>query len=433
MSDDRVIRVQALARVEGEGGLHIRLRGNQAPEVRLEIYEPPRLFEALLRGRPLEDAADINARICGICPVAYQMSTVHALEAALDVRCGELIRRLRRLLYCGEWIESHTLHVHLLHAPDFLGCDGLADLAVEHRQAVERGLRLKKHGNQLLAALGGRAIHPVNVAVGGFYRLPAREALAALVPSFEWGLQAAVEAARWVAGFDFPDFQADWDCVALVHPDEYAMNEGRIASTDGWSCAPCNFEQAVTETQVPHSTALHARRNDTGRPYLCGAVSRLNHSRRLLSPTAQRLADELRWETPCANPYRSIVARAIEVVHAYEEALEILRDYRPSGVARVAYESRAGRGAAATEAPRGLLYHRYDITADGVLTAARIIPPTSQNQAQIEADLAQFAGALPASPEPEWPRLCENLVRSYDPCISCATHFLRVAVEREGS
>lgn len=429
MSDGRIIRVRALTRVEGEGGLHIRLRDGAAPEVQLEIYEPPRLFEALLRGRRLEEASDINARICGICPVAYQMSTVHALEAALDVRCGELVRRLRRLLYCGEWIESHSLHVHLLHAPDFLGYDGVADMAAEHREAVERGLRLKKHGNQLIAALGGRAIHPVNVAVGGFYRWPTRDELARLVPDFEWGLTAAVEAARWVAGFDFPALECPWECVALTHPDEYAMNEGRLGSSLGWSCETNDFERAFIETQVSHSTALHAHRAATGQPYLCGAISRLNLNRDRLSPTARRLADELGWETPCHNPFRSVVARMLEVVHAYEEALEILRGYAPSGPPRVRCEYRTASGAAATEAPRGLLYHRYDVLADGSIAAAKIVPPTSQNQAQIEADLRAFVPTLQPLPTDQWPRECENLVRSYDPCISCATHFLRVTVE----
>ena len=429
MSDEQIIRVRALTRVEGEGGLHIRLRGAEAPEVRLEIYEPPRLFEALLRGRRLEEAVDINARICGICPVAYQMSTVHALEAALDVRCSELTRRLRQLLYCGEWIESHALHVHLLHAPDFFGFDGAAAMAVEHREAVERGLRLKKHGNQLIAALGGRAIHPVNAAVGGFYRLPTREELAALVPDFEWGLSAAVEATRWVASCHFPDCSRPWECVALVHHEEYAMNEGRIAGTSGWSCDVQDFERQIEESQVAHSTALHARRVETGQPYLCGAISRLNLSRERLAPVARRLADELHWETPCTNPFRSIVARMLEVVHAYETALEILRRYRPAGAARVCYDFRQATGAAATEAPRGLLYHRYDVAVNGSILAARIIPPTSQNQAQIESDLQSLLPELMRQPPESWRRACENLVRSYDPCISCATHFLRITTE----
>src|SRR6185437_6607184 len=166
----RTIKVEALSRVEGEGGLHVRLLGDRVEEVQLTIFEPPRLFEALLRGRALEDVPDIVARICGICPVAYQMSAVHALESALGLRISPEIRRLRRLLYCGEWIESHALHMHLLHAPDFLGFESGLAMARDFPDEVNRGLRLKKHGNELLETLGGRAIHPINVAIGGFYR-----------------------------------------------------------------------------------------------------------------------------------------------------------------------------------------------------------------------------------------------------------------------
>ncbi|RPI80375.1 MAG: Ni/Fe hydrogenase subunit alpha, partial [Planctomycetaceae bacterium] len=256
--NSRTIRVETLSRVEGEGALHIHTQDGRLAEVQLEIYEPPRLFEAFLRGRPLEEVPDITARICGICPVAYQMTAVHALEAALGVRISPEIRRLRRLLYCGEWIESHALHMHLLHAPDFLGYESGIAMAADHPHEVNRGLRLKKHGNQLLEVLGGRAIHPINVAVGGFYRAPRREELAALIPDFEWGLQAAIDTTRWVAELKCPDFERAYDMVALVHPDEYAFNEGRVVSTTGRDVPVTEYEQIYEEVHVPHSTSLHS-------------------------------------------------------------------------------------------------------------------------------------------------------------------------------
>ncbi len=426
----RTIRVEALTRVEGEGGLYVRLRGRNVEEVRLEIYEPPRLFEALLRGRALEDVADIVARICGICPVAYQMSAVHALEKALGIAVPTEIRTLRRLLYCGEWIESHALHVHLLHAPDFLGYDSGLSLARDHRQEVQRGLRLKKHGNALLEVLGGRAIHPINVAVGGFYRLPRREELAALVPDFEWGLAAAVATTRWVAGFDFPQFSRDYDLVSLSHPDEYPMNEGYIASSDGLHLDVADFEREFHEQQVPHSTALHAVRTGTNRPYLVGPLSRVGLNLERLSPTARTLVDQLSIDWPCGNPYQSIVARGLELVHAFEVALSILRDYRPPKTARVAFLPQAGTGHAATEAPRGLLYHRYEIDDAGLVVSAKIVPPTSQNQRQIEDDLRVLVPVVEAADDQRLAEQCERLVRSYDPCISCSTHFLKLKVDR---
>jgi coenzyme F420-reducing hydrogenase alpha subunit len=429
MPATRTIKVAALSRVEGEGGLFIRMKGNVIDEVQLHIFEPPRLFEALLRGRSLEEVPDITARICGICPVAYQMSSVHALEAALDVTISPEIRRLRRLLYCGEWIESHALHVHLLNAPDFLGYDSGIALAQDHPQEVNRGLRLKKHGNQLLEVLGGRAIHPINVAVGGFYRAPRREELTALIPDFEWGLAAAVDTTRWVAGLDFPDFDRDCELVAVTHPDEYAMNEGQLSSSTGESWPVADYENVFAEEHVAHSTALQAVRQPGRTSYLTGPLARVNLSRDRLSPTALRIADELKLG-PFRNPFQAILARGLELIHAFEEALSILREYVPPRPSRMPLQWRAGTGCAATEAPRGLLYHRYDVDGDGKVTFATIIPPTSQNQRQIENDLRQYLPDLLSGDDAHVAAGCERLVRTYDPCISCSTHFLKVTLER---
>lgn len=426
----RTIRVEALARVEGEGGLHIQLRGDQVEDVQLRIFEPPRLFEAFLRGRAAEDVPDIVARICGICPVAYQMSSVHALEAALGVQVSPEIRRLRRLLYCGEWIESHALHMHLLHAPDFLGYESGLAMARDFPDEVNRGLRLKKHGNELLEMLGGRAIHPINVAVGGFYRAPRREEMAALIADFEWGLQAAVETTRWVAGLDFPQYERPYKMVALVHPEEYAMNEGRVADSDGQTIEVADYERHYAERQVPHSTALHSVRTSDGSPYFVGPLARVNLSLDRLSPTARRVADELNIAWPSMNSFHGIVARGLELIHAYEEALEILKSYQPPRPPKIAYGCRAGVGCAATEAPRGLLYHRYQLGDDGLVAEAKIVPPTSQNQGQIEDDLRHWLPELLARGDEEMTQRCEHLVRNYDPCISCSTHRLRVTVER---
>lgn len=431
MSDSESIHVPILTRVEGEGGLTIRLREGRLDDVRLDIFEPPRLFETLLRGRPLEDAPDVTARICGICPVAYQMSSVHAMERALGIEVTPTIRRLRRLLYCGEWIESHALHVHMLHAPDFFDVESGVALAQRLPDELRRGLQLKKFGNRLVEALGGRSIHPINVAVGGFYRLPRRDELAALIPDFERQLARAIDAARWTASLSFPEFEVDYDFVSVTHPDEYPMNEGDLISSATGPIALADYDQRFREEQVAHSTALHSVRTPGDSSYFLGPLARVNLNRQKLAPAARALADEIGFEAPCRNPYRSIVARCLEVVHAYEEALWILRDYRPEGPARVEYSPRAGRGRAATEAPRGMLYHEYEIDDAGKIVSARIVPPTSQNQRQIEADLrAWLIGRLGTpSTRDDLARGCERLVRAYDPCISCSTHFLKVRWE----
>ncbi|MDX1965702.1 MAG: Ni/Fe hydrogenase subunit alpha [Planctomycetaceae bacterium] len=431
MSEPELIRVPILTRVEGEGGLTIRLRGRTLEDVQLNIYEPPRLFESLLRGRPLEDVPDITARICGICPAAYQMSSVHALERALEISVTPTIRRLRRLLYCGEWIESHSLHMHLLQAPDFFALHSGMELAQHAPQEVKRGLQLKKHGNRLLEVLGGRAIHPINVAVGGFHRLPRRDELADLIPDFEWGLQAAVEATRWVAGFSFPEFTGDYEFVAVTHPEEYPMNELHLRSSTIGDIPLDDWRQHFQEEHVAHSTALHAVQLPNRSSYFLGPLARVNLQRQQLAPTARRLADEIGFESPCRNPHRGIIARGLEVVHAYEEALSILRDYHPKGPARLPYAPRAGIGAAATEAPRGTLYHRYEIDDEGRVVTAQIVAPTSQNQRQIEADLRSFLKdrLTQVTARDQLGRESEQLVRTYDPCISCSTHFLKIRWE----
>lgn len=438
MTETRHIQVKALTRVEGEGGLQVTMSGDEVRDVQLQIYEPPRFFEALLRDRLLEDVPDITARICGICPVAYQMSSVHALEAALGVRITPEIRRLRRLLYCGEWIESHALHMHLLHAPDFFREHSGIDLAARFPDEVNRGLQLKKHGNALLDVLGGRAIHPINVAVGGFYRAPRRAAMQDLIPKFEWGLQASIDATRWVAGFDFPEFERDYDMVALVHPDEYPMNEGRVVSTSGLNIDVEEYEQHFQESHVRHSTALHSLRREPddressngGGWYHVGPLARVNLNRERLSAAARRVADEIDFQTPCRNPFRAIIARGLELIHAYEEGLSILRDDRTADPSRIEYEYRAGEGCAATEAPRGLIYHRYEINDQGRVTAADIVPPTSQNQRQIEEDLRDYLPLVLTEDDDQTALACERLIRSYDPCISCSTHFLQLRINR---
>lgn len=429
MTETRQIRVQALARVEGEGGLEIELENGAVRDVRLRIFEPPRFFEAFLRGRALEEVPDIVARICGICPVAYQMSSVHALEAALGRQPTPWVRRLRRLLYCGEWIESHALHMHLLHAPDFFGNASGLELAQSHPEELRRGLRLKKHGNELLEVLGGRAIHPINVRVGGFYRAPRVEELARLIPDFEWGLDAAVQTTRWVATFPFPEFTPDYEFVAVTHPDEYAMNEGRIASSKGESWAAQEFETVFEERQVAHSTALHSVRRDTGEAYLVGPLARVNLNFAQLSPIAREVADAIGFEIPCRNPFRAVIARGLEIIHAYDEALAILRAYQPEQP-HVTTSHRAAEGCAATEAPRGLLYHRYRIDDQGRVEFAKIVPPTSQNQLRMEADLRAWLPSVLHESDAVMARSCENIVRNHDPCISCSTHFLRVQITR---
>jgi coenzyme F420-reducing hydrogenase alpha subunit len=426
----RTVKVNYLSRVEGEGGLYVRVEGGEVQEVKLNIFEPPRMFEAFLRGRYFQEVPDITARICGICPVAYQMSSVHALESALGVTITPEIRLLRRLLYCAEWIESHALHIYLLQAPDFLGYPNAIAMAGDHPAEAGRGLRLKKIGNGLLELLGGRATHPVSVCVGGFYRAPRRTELLTLCDDFRWGLNASIETAKWVSQFKFPDFAPDYEMVSVSHPDEFPMNEGHVVSSGGVDVEPAGFESAFVEEHVAHSTALHSHNVRTGASYFVGPLARVNLNFDKLSPLAQTAARDSGIAWPCRNPFAGITARAVEMVHAFEEALGIIDRYEEPASSRVEIELRAGEGSAATEAPRGTLYHRYRIDGRGLVEFAKIVPPTAQNYRRMEDDLRLLLPGVLDRPDEEVARSCENLVRCYDPCISCSTHFLKVRIDR---
>ena len=424
----KTINVKYLARVEGEGGLHIQIKDEAVTRVQLKIFEPPRFFEAFLRGRNFTEAPDITSRICGICPVAYQMSACHAVEDALGVKVGGALRELRRLLYCGEWIESHVLHMVLLHAPDFLGVPDVMALAKVAPERVKGALAIKKAGNAIVATLGGREIHPVNARVGGWHRVPAKAELEALLPALRAARAEAEQTLDWVAGFDFPAFERDYELVSLKHPREYPMNEGRLVSTSGLDLDVREYRSHFVEEQVDHSTALHSRIIGRG-GYQCGPLARLVNNFELLTPGALAAARRVGLDPSCRNPFRMLVVRGVETIYALDEALRIIGSYAPPEAPSVPVTMKAGTGQAITEAPRGLLYHRYVLDEAGLVRAAQITPPTSQNQRTIEEDLFALGGALAAMPLEAATRYAEHAIRNYDPCISCSTHFLTLRKE----
>jgi sulfhydrogenase subunit alpha len=426
----KTIKVDYLARVEGEGALYLKIKSGKLATVRFKIFEPPRFFEAFLRGRNSTEAPDITARICGICPIAYQMSSAHAMEDAYGVKVEGPLRALRRLIYCGEWIESHVLHVYMLHAPDFLGYPDAIRMAKDHPEAVTRGLKLKKIGNDIVTLLGGREIHPINVRVGGFYKVPTRRELEPLAEKLKWARDAALETVRWTATLPFPEFQTDYEFVALRHPDEYPFNEGRLVSNKGLDIAVRDYENHFVEEHVEHSTALHSVLKDRG-AYQTGPLARYNLNFDRLSPLAQEAARAAGLGPKCLNPFKSIIVRSVETLYACDEALRIIAEYEPPEAPAVDFQPRAATGFGCTEAPRGSLYHRYRVDKDGVILDARIVPPTSQNQKRIESDLWEFVPKYLNLPQAQLQHQCEQLIRNYDPCISCSTHFLKLKVDRE--
>jgi coenzyme F420-reducing hydrogenase alpha subunit len=429
---ERHYEIGQLTRVEGEGSLDLRVAADGSVSAQLRIFEAPRYFERLVVGRTPDEVLDIVARICGICPVAYQMSAVHGFESLFEVEVDPEVRRLRRLLYCGEWIESHALHIFLLHAPDFLGYPSALEMAKDHLELVGRGLGIKKVGNRIVSIVGGRPIHPVSPRVGGFSRAPRARELDELLAPLDVAIAQAQETVALVAGLETPPSDREPRLVSLVHPSEYPMNDGRITSSDGIDLSPADWRDAFHEEQVPWSHALQAHAAD-GVPYLLGPTARVSLAGDRLHPVARAALDATGISAAGLrrNVFRSIVARAVELLHALAEARDIVADYRPPVVACAPWQPRAGIAAWATEAPRGLLFHRYRVDAVGRIREAQIVPPTSQNQAAIEHDLGIFAPKVLDLPHDEATRRLEQLIRSYDPCISCATHFLQLRIEHD--
>jgi coenzyme F420-reducing hydrogenase alpha subunit len=433
MSEGRTLalRVPLLARVEGEGALDLDIEAGELRGVRLRIFEPPRFFEKLVEGRRADEVLDMVARICGICPVAYQMSAVHALESIYGAQPGPWVREIRRLLYCGEWIQSHCLHIHLLAAPDFLGFSDAAALAQQYPDEVRRGMRLQALGNDIMRLLGGRSVHPVGARIGGFWKAPSLEAVSALRARLHDAVPLAEALVGWTASLALPHSHQDFVSVALRHPDEYPLNEGRIVSSDGLDIAIQDYERHFEERHEAHSTALYSAYH--GGPYLVGPLARLNLNMDRLPKAVRRALERSDVPFPSANPFHGIVARAAEVHYAVLEALRILDDYRLPDAAGVEVTPCAGTGFGATEAPRGLLWQRWSTDAQGLVTASKLVPPTSQNQARIEDDLRQAVLAVGIdSPADVLRARCEMVIRNYDPCISCATHFLKIKLHHDG-
>ncbi len=428
-SKSRTIKVGALARVEGEGALYVRIRDRDVKDVQFRIYEPPRFFEALLRGRMFTDAPDITARICGICPIAYMLGASQAMEDALGVRVTGPLRDLRRLIYCGEWIESHVLHAAMLHAPDFLGMQDAFEIARDHPEIVTKALALKRLGNEILEVVGGRAVHPVNLKVGGFYRAPSTTAVRALVEPLKEAVDAAVDLTRAFAAFDFPEYNHDYRFVSLRHPDEYAIHEGRIVSSRGLDIPPSAFLTHFREEHVKHSTALHGMTAD-GERYLVGPLARYSNNFHQLSDLAKETARAAGLGPLCTNPFQSIIVRMVEVVHACQEALRLAEAYEEPDASCVEVVAGSGEGHGCTEAPRGICYHAYRLDDEGQILDATIVPPTSQNQRQIENDLLGVVRANIDLSDGDLQWRCEQTIRNYDPCISCSTHFLNLTVDR---
>jgi coenzyme F420-reducing hydrogenase alpha subunit len=423
------IHVPAMTRVEGEGSLRLRIERGQIEELALDIFEPPRYFEKFLEGRRHQEVIDIVARICGICPIAYQMSAAQALEDAFGLDPGPWVRDMRRVFYCGEWLQSHALHVHLLAAPDFLGFDSVIGMAARYPDEVRRGLRLQALGNDLIRLLGARSVHPVGACVGGFFRAPREAEVLGMLDKLRDAVPDAEGLVQWAGELAVPDDPQDFVNVSLRHSRDYPLSEGHIVSDGGLDIPLDAYERHFSEEHRAQSTALFSLLD--GAPYLVGPLARLNLNLDRLPAATRALLDRTGVRFPSRNMFHSLLARAVEIHVAVVEAIRLLERYTVPTAPRIEVGMRAGVGYGATEAPRGLLWHRYELDDEGIVRSARIVPPTSQNQARIEQDLRRSLPAFGLEQPDDALRLrAETVIRNYDPCISCATHFLKLDVTR---
>ena len=423
----KIIKSDYLARVEGEGGFTVRIENGKITGLNVRIFEAPRFFESFLEGRPFDDVVDFTARICGICPVAYQMTSVHAIEKIFGVELSLPVRQLRRLMYCGEWIESHALHVYLLHGPDFYGLES-AFSGKKYLEIAKTGMRFKQLGNDILALLGGRPVHPVSVRVGGFYKVPDGKALSGLLPDIERCYAESLGGIRWASSLPFAARSRDAEFVSLVHPEEYPFNEGDITSTEGLKEPAEDFLGSLQEYQTEHSTALYSgiKRGSSVSSYVLGPVSRLNLNHQKLPQEITGVMKDAGITLPIKNNQMGIIARSVEIAYSFHEAMRIIRDYETPDGPCAEFEPRAGTAVWATEAPRGTLIHRYELDEKGYVRRCSILPPTSQNLCQMEKDIYGFVEANIEKPTDFIRKETEKIMRAYDPCISCSVHVVKV-------
>ncbi len=417
------LTVEHVARIEGHGNISVSVEEGVVRDIQMDVVEPARFFESMVVGRRFEDAPLITSRICGICSPNHALTSIKAVEAALGVEVSERTRLLRTLLVYGSYLQNHATHLYVFAAPDFVGLPNIFPLAQTHPDVVGRALKIKKLGNELCNLVGGRSVHPVTAVVGGFTSEPSSRDLSAMRARLRDIVGDALATVDLFASFKVPDFDTAGEMLALTSPTEYAIYDGDVTALDaGWTRPAADYHDTLRESIVGHSNAKHSTVG--GRPFLVGAVARMNLNAQRLGARGRDALEASGLVLPTRNPFHTHVCQAVELVDAAERCAGYIdRLIGSDGSSEpVAVDVSAGTGAGATEAPRGTLYHSYSIGDDGLITKGDVITPTAQNLANLEADMRAFAPTVADRPREEFVLLIEELVRSYDPCLSCAVH-----------
>ena len=424
------INVDHIARIEGHGNVHLVIENDEVKTVQMEVVEPARLFESMVRGRSFTEVSYISSRICGICSASHTVTDLLAIERVFGVRVTDRVNALRELLVYGSYLQNHGTHLYVLAAPDFLGQKSVFPVEQIAPEIFDNALELKRLGNELCTAVGGRSIHPITAVVGGFTNEITRDEYLLFAERMDEMIPFALQTVDLFNSFAVPDLVSDGDVLAMYSPDKYAVCDSREAQfvDAGVTFDADEWTTHIEEYTVPHSGALFARVRSTGKPYMTSALARLNVSWPLLSKQAKIASAKAGLRPPERNPYRNNVAQAVELVDALERCAALCRRLAAGefegGSAPVPFEVRAGRGVGYTEAPRGVLFHELELDDAGRVVHASIITPTSQNVANMEADMRKLAELMIASgaDEPTIRLRVEELVRAYDPCLSCSVH-----------
>lgn len=418
---EKTINVDYIARVEGQGALHIDVtKDGKIQNLQFKIFEPPRFFESFLIGRRYDEVMELTSRICGICPVAHQITALRAVENAMGIDPTDQTKDLRKLMAISAHIQSNVLSMYFLSLPDLMGYESLIAMAKNHMDIVKRALKLKKLGNDLTQIIGGRAVHPVTMIVDGFSSIPSKNKLEDFRRRLSDAKKDAFKSVDLFSNIEIPDFTRKCEHVAISNPEQYAINEGRFKSTEGLNIDEMNYREHIYEKQKPYSTALHSYVTERD-SFMVGPLPRVNLNLKQMSDDVQDAVKRSGFKFPNFNPFVSHLARALEVLHYIDECIELidgitLKEEKPN------FMCKSGFGAAITEAPRGSLYHSYTLDNNGIVRKADIVPPTSHNAYNIEKDMNGFVQTILDLPLDEITLKCEMLVRAYDPCISCSTH-----------
>ena len=418
---EKTIQVDYIARVEGQGAINIDIRQDgKVKHLQFKIFEPPRFFESFLIGRKYDEVMELTSRICGICPVAHQITALRAIENAIGIDPSDQTKDLRKLMAISAHIQSNVLSMYFLSLPDLMGYESALAMAKSHMDIFKRALELKKLGNDITQIIGGRSVHPVTMLVNGFSSLPNKNKLQAIRKRLINSKKEAFETVDLFTNIEIPDFVRQCEHIAISDPKYYAINEGRLKSSKGLDIDEMDYRENIYEKQKAYSTALHSYIKDRD-SFMVGPLPRVNLNYNQLSQDAKNAAKRTGVKFPNYNPFVSHLARAIELVHDIDESIQIIDRLELKEEQR-GISCKAGFGAAITEAPRGSLYHSFILDNNGIVKKADIVPPTAHNAYNIERDMTEFVQNIIDLPLDEITLKCEMLVRAYDPCISCSAH-----------